>query len=467
MLTFVSKYATAAHLALLTVAPLFLFPLLGEGEVAKVLLWLSLLALVWIVMAPTPRRGEYPHNARARFAEDVVFDPFSWFLAFLLLFCAVRALNGGIMLWYDVEMLTWSVKPAVAEILPGCVDGAGFLPFSTAVALVVVLLGLKHSLDGETCMVYLSLASLLAGVSAVVAWCLMAGDVPYMEKFVKCEYYSASFLGTAYGIHMICGLVALFSCAERKWGLFEFFAALGTIACAAGLVMFSPPATMLVFGVVFVVMVAVSFLLCARILSSVACLRCTVAVIVSMFAVLGVFFLADPGSALYAKREALNGFVLFPEGFWRARAALSASALSAWKHGPWLGSGLGSFSFDMRVADSAADWSVVSPLQQSALNGWWQLLVERGVVGVLVFAIVLGFMMWSYTSRLVFTLRVCRWRSVHILGIVLMLALTALTFIDCSFMRTDVLLAFTAAFAVSAAAFPAERLAALKRKKED
>ena len=47
---FIAKFGCAAHLAVLTVAPLFLFPFVGQETLAVALLWLSLPAALWTVL---------------------------------------------------------------------------------------------------------------------------------------------------------------------------------------------------------------------------------------------------------------------------------------------------------------------------------------------------------------------------------------------------------------------------------
>ena len=76
----ISKYGLAAHLALLAVAPLFLFPFLPGESVATVELWLSGFTLVWLLMEPSRRNEEMLHDARMRVAGDIARDPLFWAL---------------------------------------------------------------------------------------------------------------------------------------------------------------------------------------------------------------------------------------------------------------------------------------------------------------------------------------------------------------------------------------------------
>ena len=96
MQTFLAKYGSAAHLALLAVAPLFLFAFCDEYTIAIVILWLSLLEFCWLFFMPSVRRGEFLYNAINRVRRGVVFDPLFWILLVIVILCGLRAINGGV-----------------------------------------------------------------------------------------------------------------------------------------------------------------------------------------------------------------------------------------------------------------------------------------------------------------------------------------------------------------------------------
>ena len=464
MLSFVSKYATAAHLALMTVAPLFLFPFCSEGEIAKVLLWLSLLGAVWIVMSPSVKGDERPHDARLRFVSEVLVDPLFWFSLFLVAYSAIRALNGGVAFAYDAENYTWSLSLPTAEILPGCVDGVGFLPFSMTIALLVVLQGFRHALDRSAVIGYLVSTSVLSALSAIVVVAAMSYGNKAALSLADCIYLAPSFIGTAYGIYFIDGITALFCCIEAKMVAAELLTAVSMAATALGLAIFSPPLTLAVFSVAFVVAVMLSFALGGRALAGAGSLRCTLAVLISMFAAVSPFLFCDAPSALSSRCDDILAFSIIPSGFVEARRALSDIALRVWKDNPWLGTGLGSFVLDIKFLATSAEWAVISPLQTASTCGWWQLLAERGIIGVLMLAITGGFLVWTYVRRLVQSFSPDRFRSVHCLGPLIWLVLIVLAFADCSFLRVDVLLAGAVAMALSTAALPDDRRAGSNAK---
>ena len=84
----ISKYGLAAHLALLAVAPLFLFPFCDDAWTARVVIWLSLFAAVWTILEPSRRAEETLHDARFRVASSIARDPLFWLSLCLVLIAA-------------------------------------------------------------------------------------------------------------------------------------------------------------------------------------------------------------------------------------------------------------------------------------------------------------------------------------------------------------------------------------------
>jgi hypothetical protein len=455
VIDFVSKYATAAHLALLTVAPLFLFPLCGEGEIAKVLLWLSLLCSAWIVMSPSKQKGEFLHDAKCRFAGEVVRDPLFWLSLAFVVYAGIRALNGGVGFKYDAEFSKWALHRPDVDMLPGCVDGAGFLPFACCVALLVLLQGLRHALDRKTARSFYLSLTVLAGISAIVAVFMLSSDGETAIAMQSCEYANPSFIGTAYGICLVCGVATAFACIEEKVGIaVTLIALISNGAIATGLVLFAPQFTVCVFLVAILILSIVSFIAIGRKMSGGRSLRYILVVLVVVAAVVLPLISCDDGSALATRRDQVLSLQFFPKGFSELRNVLSGVSLRVWKGGPWLGSGLGSFSLDMRAVATPADWAVATPFQAASINGWWQLLVERGVVGALFMACALGMLIWTYVRKVVFQSVRRSLRGIHFTGCLVLMVLVVLAFVDCSFLRADVLLSASAAFALATTAIP-------------
>ena len=453
MQKFLANYATAAHLALLAVAPLFLFPFFPQDVVATCLLWLSLLVATWVVMSPACRSGELPHMARERLLYDAVRDPAMWFMLVVVVYAGVRALNGGVAFAYDAELATWSLKRQTVEILPGCADGSGHLPFATTVALAVLLLGARHALGASSAVAFFAATTVLAGVSAAVAAIALSYGGGTLAGIAACSYESPSFVGTAYGIHLLGGVVAMFGCVEQGWHRAEPLVVIGLLGAAAGLTLFSPIATFAVFATVFIVFALVSFAVSSRRLAGSGPFRCAlVIVMVAAVPVLMAMFAANFGPLAQRAADALE-LKVFPEDFLQSRGILSSIALKSWTANPWLGSGLGSFHLDIRLIASQDDWLHIAPRQVAVMNGWLLLLAERGVVGALLIALGTAFLAWTFFARAVRSFRSTQWSSLCFVGLFSAAALVALTFVDCSFLRSDVLLAAAAALSLAACAF--------------
>lgn len=453
MRKFLANYSAAAHLALLAVAPLFLFPFCGAATVATVLFWLSLIAALWVVMSPSCRSGEQPHNARARLTLEVLRDPLMWLLLLAVLYSAVRMINGGVALCYDAEAMEWSIKSPGVENLPSCVDGEGVLPFAATVALFVLIVGVRHALGQNASTAFLAASTVFAGISVIVsAIALSYGSVGAMDM-VDCSYNAPSFVGTAYGVYLIVGVAALFGCIENGWRIIEPFVALGLVCSAVGLELFSPSATFVVFALAFIVFLIVAFPLSKGVFVGSASFRCALVSLMVIAAVVLVALFCDNYDPFVAKRDALLAMKPFPEGFAATREALSSIALKSWRQSPWLGAGVGSFPLDLRFFASPEDWLLISPRQTAVPSSWWQILVERGILGALLLVVGTAFLAWTYFAAVVKSVGGGKWRPACLVGPIVAAPLVAVSFIDCSLLRPDVLLPTAAALAVSAVVF--------------
>ena len=175
---FIAKYGLAAHLALLAVAPLFLFPFFADGIVTETLLWLSLVSALWMVFEPSMRAGESLSDSRHRVARAILRDPLFWILLVMVAFSGFRALNTGIALSYNAETSAWYVSDQAFPLLPGSVKGSGGLSFSATVAFSVLLQAGRHSLGRAARQFFLLVSSSLAGLAAVICLLLLRLVLP-------------------------------------------------------------------------------------------------------------------------------------------------------------------------------------------------------------------------------------------------------------------------------------------------
>ena len=443
----IAKYALAAHLAIAAVAPLYLSRFVGDDCVATVILWLSGFAAIWMFLSPSVIGGERVRDSRRRVLRGFLSDPLMWVMALVVAFAAIRAFNGGIKMAYDAENTVWSIAPATFPLLPGTVDGCGYLPFATTVLATLLMAACRHALGKAGRLSFFLMVSFLAGVMALIE--LVGGFAPSRTEIP----------GFAYGIYFLVGTVALAGAFEYRWNwtMLLFTVAIG--GTGAGLFAFSDPMIVVSFLAAQLVLIGYVFFYINRTLRKAAEFKLLVvyglSVTVGVFAVLSLV----PPEMAAEKVAAIMSWKLFPENFFEVRSALSDIALRAWKVHPWLGSGLSSFSLDVRFFATDADWQVLLSERASALNGYWQLLAERGIAGVSLLALPLISLLVFYAIAL--ARGVMAFRLPHpaaLPGVLSLLVVVLDAFFGVSFLRSDVMVALALVLAVSVKSFPKEKI---------
>ena len=455
----VAKYGLAAHLAILAVAPLFLFPFCAAGTVAWALIWLTLPTALWTVLEPSLRGGEHLHDARRRVVKAVFRDPLFWASLVLVVFTGFRALNGGISLSYNAETSVWHVSSPVFPILPGVVGSAGDLSFAVALACVVLLQACRHSLGRSARMAFLLLASFLSGLAALIALVALHEGAAGALAFLPSDGGTArSFIALAFGLQLIGGLVALIALPEYRWR-FSFFLLLPAIGGnAAGLFAFAPPYLSAAFAAAGVLTLAFVLIFSFLAFSSSDGLKLMVigGIALALGGLLSAAIL--PKAVMDERLTAFTGLAFFPERFWEIRGVLSAVAAKSWFSHIWIGTGIDSFPLDFRFAAQDADWVALPRGATAVANGWWLLLAERGLVGTVFFVLPFGFLLFTYGRRLAEGVRARALPHPACLIAPVALVLFVMTgFVDCSPLRAEALMAMCAYLAVSAAAFPRVR----------
>lgn len=459
MQTAIAKYGLAAHLALLAVAPLFLFPFCGAPAIASVLLWLSLAGVWWILMEPSLRGGEMLHDARRRVWRAVGRDPLFWTLLVVVAITGVRALNTGIAMAYDFETRAWSVSSPALPIMPGSHGDAGVLPFAAAVALGVVVTGCRHALGRSARMAFLLVSSSLSGVAASLLILLASRGDAVVNAAIACGPSWLHYPGVSFALFLLCGTVALYGAFERGWNAAVLLVVFAVGGNAAGLFAFAPAFDAVVFAGVAVVLFFVVFASACRSLRGSGEFR--MLVVFSIALVLGALLVVAvlPDKVVAAKTAPIVAMDLLPADLLDRRRVLSSAAFKSWVLHPWAGVGMGAFQFNLRFSVAASDWSFVPRGIAAVPNGWWQLLVERGIVGVVAVALPFGFLLFTYFRRAAGCVRARRLPGPTVLVAPLAIAaLAATAFFDCSLLRADVLVIAGAILAVSAKSFPKEKI---------
>lgn len=455
----IAKYGLAAHLALLAVAPLFLFPFVGQTAVSTVVLWLSLQSLIWLALAPSVFHGERLRDARQRMLTKTVRDPLFWALVVVVCLTAVRAINSGITLAYDAETSSWAISSAKFPILPGSVGDEGVFPFVAALAASIILLGCRHALGRSARLSFLLLASSLAGLAAMISHFAVNANVSAATSFLEFPVGTFSFVGFVYGIYLLVGVVAMFAVLENGWKAAILLPILSIGGNAAACFSFSPVYLVLAF-LAFAVILRVYTVFCAKHVLQLSG-KIKIFFVSTAALLLGALLVAVlvPDRVLMSRLETFRELAVFPDSFWNVRRVVSAMAFKSWIAHLWTGTGLGSFLFDFRFNATAEDWQLLPRGAANVPNGWWQLLAERGIVGFVSFLLPIGFLSVSYVRRLVGNFR--EWSLPHpasLLAPILLVLFGAAGFVDCSLFRPEVLMICGPAMAISALAFPKKKV---------
>ena len=464
----ISKYGLAAHLALLAVAPLFLFPFCGDVWTARTVIWLSLIAACWMVLEPSRRADETLHDARFRVASSIALDPLFWFSIVLVVIAAVRWLNGGIGMVYDAEKSAWSLSEAHIPFLPGATDDSGYLPFAGVVGVAVLMQAGRHALGKSARVCFLFVVALLAGMAAVVAGLACVFENPVALRYAACSTVDATYPGVAFGLCFMGSMVAIAGAFERKWNRAMPLLALAVGGTAVGLYLFSSDIMIVVHAACAVVVALGALAYAHHRMGGLVVPKCLAFLLVAAIPPV-LFVMGVVPESIKAQKLALlfgeEGARLFPDGFFELRSALSGIAEKTWKENPWLGTGFGTFGLDIRFNASEADWAVFASNQTGALNGWMQMLAERGIAGTVFFIAPLLFLVWTYVLRAFCavadilsksrrSLGAFVFHPACVLGPVAVVAVAVCGFFDHSFWRSETTMLVAAMLAMAGSAFP-------------
>ena len=453
----IAKYGLAAHLAFVVVAPLFLFAFCTREATSCSVLWLSLFAASWCFLAPSVRAGESTHMARSRVLAGVARDPLFWTSLALVAFTGARALNGGVRMAYDAEASAWVLAQPALAYFPGCVTGAGLLPFAASVALAVVLVGVRHSLGRSARMVFLLMASAGAGLASVVLLIAANQGNAVCRSMLAASPRLASHFGFCEGVYFLCGLATLATAFERSWMRAAPLFALAIGGTALGVFSFAPAAFSALFASLAVPVLLAAFAYLMRNVGRTSQFRYLAVVAIALAFGVVVALFATPPDALKGKLDVFLSLAFVPDGFLELRRTLSDIAFRAWRETPWIGTGLGSFGLDVRFQAQPADWAVLPRGVATVANGGWWLLAERGIVGAVSLALPFAFVAYTYGRRVAKWATSGRFVVPHPacwLAPLVFVALAASIPFDGSFLRPDAWLAAIVAASVAPRCFP-------------
>lgn len=398
----VARYGLSTSLSLLAAVPFVVGIFAGPHAASLSALWLSLVALEWLLVQPSLRSGEGFRDARRRVVHDTLRDPLFWFALAAAVFAGFRALNGGIRLDYDLESQAWCVTEPWTVGLPASVDGSGLPFFAMALSMLVIVPGLRHGLGKSARAMCLLLASLVAGGAGIAVCVAVCTGSESFLKLAGTGLFSPTWAGDAFCFWLVASSAALGEVEERGWkkaGLpAVFFALAGN---AAGAVFLCPPivaaGAFLASAVVAVLSVNYSGFHAGLVAAARAVVVFSLAVALPLIALSG---LADEDLA----KEKFAGLIpsnAITERQQTMRAALVDNAFSMWKESPWLGKGLGAYAVNAPFCAEKDDWANLPVKIEFVPNGYAQMLAERGIVGCLVVLIGIVLLVGSGVMRFV------------------------------------------------------------------
>ncbi len=380
-----------------------------------------------------------------RLCSSIVRDPLFWVFLAATLLAALRWLNGGVALGYDVELRHWAVREPSCVLLPGSATGKGYLPFAACLACWVLLMGCRHALGKKARFFFLAAGAFFAACSAVTLLCVNA----WSGKTFPAPN------AVAYGLFCLGGLVALIGGFELHWRKSLLLIAFSMTGASAGLCLFAPPAIALLFLAVFVLLICLGCAYLALRVNQIVPFKFMALLLISLtLPVLCVMSFASADFYAHYVGLTTEGQPLFSSSFLELRALLSNMAQKIWVDHPWLGAGEGSFHLHIRFLATPFDWDIIPPGQKETLNGWWQLLAERGIIGTFSYAAVAITLLALFIQRLVLARGRSAFLPLSVLGPLALVLAAAVMFINLSFLQPEVTLATGALLALAISSFP-------------
>ena len=461
----ISKYGLATHLALAAALPAALAQFVSAEMLSMSMLWVSLSALIWMLLEPSVLSGETVSTARARVFSRALRDPLTWFLVFVVLFAFARWLNSGVKLAFDAETAIWAVKEPVVTFLPASSGTAGLFPMALAISISVVVVGVKQAL-GRNARLWFGIA---AGAVSAVGGCIAAFHVGLgiepVHSSALSDFGASCFYGSQYALFLpmiiACGIQAE-GCGMTKSRLFFAWAVAGN---GVGAYLFLPMILCVAYLAISVIVAVIALAILHRRSGAAATARA--ASMLAFGIVVAVFSVILPSFADIQKAKS-DGFDIekvFPPALVDRNEALTRISKAIWLEHPWSGAGVGTFGLQAPFHASKEDWTVLPPQPSVGPNGFLTLIAERGISGGLLWLIGAGFLLYFWVSRFVGSFAWQRQQdegrswfmnmpATIWVGPLVAVAFLADAFFSSGFPLTGLAACVTASMALAAASFP-------------
>ena len=397
----ITKYGLATHLALLASLPLALLPFLSERHLGLTILWLSALAGLWLLLEPSILAGEHLSTARGRVRHDMFRDPLFWFFLVTVVFAGMRWLNSGIGMHYDPEEGAWSVAKPFMETLPASVGDSGFLPFAVTVGLGVLVQGVLHGLGLSARVSFGLVTGFVLGIAGMACATFVCLEWSPFIQHAKAGFMSGPFYGSSFGLILLMSLMSGMQAESRKWTAARLPFCVAVAGNLAGLLFFAPPVLSMGYIAVALLMALFAFVHQSRGGSlGVVAYSLTMVIFGSAFAVCALLAFA-PEAVVKVKTEGMDMATAFPDSYRQASEILRRISRSMWQGSPWSGVGVGAFNLHAKFLAEKSDWYVLAPNVSSAINSYWTILAERGILGSLMLASAAILFLYAWVKNLV------------------------------------------------------------------
>lgn len=461
----ITKYGLATHLALLASLPVVLQPFVSDRILGVTILWLSLFALLWLLVEPSILSGEHLSTARRRVRREIARSPFFWFAVAAVVFAAIRCWNDSIVLRFNPEESAWQISQPVLAFCPASVPGAAFLPLALSIGVGVLLVGVLYGLGAAARTSFGITFALVLGVGGLASSICACMGVESLLSSALTAFSVKPYLGTVHGIGCLVAVTCGVHAESRKWAAARLPFCLGVAGNVAGVIFFAPP---LVSGVyllltAFLALFGITFVSRTSSLGGMA--RSAIMFLFGVALALSLLLAFAPQAVSEAKSNGFDMAQAFPEVYKQTVVVLKRIGGIVWKESPWCGAGIGAFPLQVQFLADKADWSILPPQVVTAVSGYWTVLAERGILGCMLLGglgLILVFVWIRHLIGAIVHLRTkddayvfpfaCPpvvWISPLVLAVVCLEAVVAPVFSE-----KTVLLAIVAGMTLSAASFP-------------
>lgn len=375
-----TKYGLILHVACICLFPV---GVLGQSRVTGLtpLFWLSFMAVEWMFILPSVKRGETLADARRRMLHALLWDPFLYAGVAFVALAGVQYLNSGIELVYLPDADVWKLSDPSFARAPFAVErNAAFTHLAWFTACCAVGVALRTAVGKAAKRVLLQL---LACVSGAIAFCMVAlalhGLVPY-AAWVKGAGMPVA--GSFFGFWMLSGVGLFVEKTEREQRMSLLPFALAGIGNLLGMLFFASPLITVVFLAVGVILLFYGVVYLAPLVSKVVQLKLFVVHLVCLGAVAVSLVYLFPQNPV---AEKLKNALPVAE-HWTALAARnevrSDAALSIWQQHPWTGVGAEGFYHYVALSVKQDQWRLIDQDRALVFSDGVQFLCEYGVFGV-------------------------------------------------------------------------------------